>query len=54
MTDDIEYYRERALIESRRAAEAENADVAEVHAELARMFEALADQPELRIGPTTA
>ena len=50
MAEDTEYYRERARIERIRADEAARANVAAIHAELARMFEAMAEQPELRLG----
>ncbi len=50
MAEDTEYYRERARIERIRVNEADRADVAAIHAELARMFEAMADQPDLRPG----
>ena len=54
MIDDAEHYRARATTERQRAAEAERADVAEIHAELARMYEAWVDQPGLRPGPLAA
>ena len=48
MINDIEYYRERARVERERAAESDRADVAEVHSELARLYEAMVEQPALR------
>lgn len=50
MAEDTEYYRERARIERIRVNEADRVDVASIDAALARMFEAMADQPELRPG----
>ena len=46
--DDAEYYRRRAATERARAKEAERADIAAIHEELARLYEALVDQEELR------
>ena len=45
---DIEYYRARAIQEREAAADASQREVAMIHEELARLYEALADQPELR------
>lgn len=45
---DIEYYRRRASAERELARSAESADVAEIHDELARQYEALIEQEELR------
>jgi len=53
MSGNTEYYRERARIERNLADEADRADVAAIHAELARMFEAMADQPALRPGSSS-
>lgn len=47
-TDDIEYYRGRAATERARSAEAQREDVAEIHLELALMYEALVEQEALR------
>ena len=48
-SDEIEYYRARAIEERKAAADASQANVAAIHEELARLYEALADQPELRL-----
>ena len=47
-SDEIEYYRARAIEEREAAADASKLNVAAIHEELARLYEALADQPELR------
>ena len=49
-SDDIEYYRARAAEERRAAADATQSEVAAIHAELARLYEALIGQPELGLG----
>lgn len=46
--DDTKYYRERAVSERAMALCAAAQNVAEIHDELARQYEALAHQPELR------
>ncbi|HEY1143247.1 MAG TPA: hypothetical protein VGE68_04350 [Sphingomicrobium sp.] len=46
--DDIEYYRQRAATERALAESADRKIVAEIHAELARQYEALVEQAELR------
>lgn len=46
--DDVRYYRERAETERARAEEATREDVAEIHLELALMYEALVEQDQLR------
>ena len=46
--DSIEYYRNRAIAERTAAAKAENVQVAEIHAELARLYDALVEHSELR------
>ena len=46
--DDEEYFRARAIQERQAAADATRSEVALIHAELARLYEALAAQPELR------
>lgn len=43
------YYRARAIEERKAAADASQANVAMIHEELARLYEALAQHPELRI-----
>ena len=45
---DAEYNRQRAEAETRMAQEASRADVAAIHAELAKQYQALVDQVELR------
>ena len=45
---DEEYFRARAIEEHQAAADATQAEVAMIHEELARLYEALAEQPELR------
>ena len=47
---DIEYYRTRAAEERRAAADATQSEVAAIHLELARLYQALVEQPELRLG----
>ena len=47
-SNDLEYYRQRAIRERALAKEAERQDVAEIHEELARQYEALVEQDELR------
>lgn len=48
MDDDVSYYRHRATTERRMASEASRADVAAIHLELAKQYQALVDQIELR------
>ena len=45
---DEDYYRGRALEERIAAEDAAQANVAQIHEELARLYDALADHPELR------
>jgi hypothetical protein len=45
---DVAYYRERAKTERKLAAASENEDVAAIHEELARQYEALVEQADLR------
>ena len=47
--DDVAYYRRRASDERKRAREASRANVAAIHDELARQYEALIEHKELRI-----
>ena len=47
-SQDEDYYRARAIEERRAARDASQANVAMIHEELARLYEALAQQPELR------
>jgi len=46
--DDVEYYRQRALSERTLAESADRRIVAEIHTELARQYEALIEQADLR------
>lgn len=46
--EDVEYYRQRAATERAMAATAERAEVAAIHEELARQYEALVEQDTLR------
>ena len=46
--DDTEYYRQRAADERAAALKAENQNVALIHQELARQYQALVDRAELR------
>ena len=48
-SEDIEYYQARAAQEREAAADASQSNVAAIHEELARLYDALADQPELRL-----
>ena len=45
---DIEYYRQRAVDERAMALRADRRNVAAIHEELARQYQALVDQAELR------
>jgi uncharacterized protein YPO0396 len=45
---DVEYYRQRASAERALAKDARKADVAAIHEELARQYEALVDRSDLR------
>ena len=47
-SNEIEYYRTRAIEEREAAADAAQSNVAAIHEELARLYEELADQPEQR------
>jgi predicted glycoside hydrolase/deacetylase ChbG (UPF0249 family) len=46
--DDTSYYRQRAVTERALALAAERQNVREIHQELARQYEALATQVDLR------
>ena len=48
LTDEIEYYRTRAAQEREAAADASQSEVAAIHLELARLYEALVREPALR------
>ena len=45
---DDEYYRARAIEERKAAENASQREVAMIHEELARLYEALVEQPDLR------
>ena len=47
-SSDVEYYRQRASAERELARDAERADVAAIHEELARQHEALVNRADLR------
>ena len=47
-SQDTEYYRQRAIDERAMALKAERRDVAAIHEELARQYQALVDDAELR------
>ena len=47
-SSDVEYYRQRARAERELAQDAHRADVAAIHEELARQYEALVNRAELR------
>ena len=47
-SDDVSYYRKRAQVERERAKLSSREDIAEIHEELARLYEALIDQTSLR------
>lgn len=47
-SEDTEYYRQRAVAERAMALKADRQDVAAIHEELARQYQALVDQAELR------
>ena len=48
MSNDSEYYRQRATAERKLALAADRQEVAEIHLELARLYDALVDQPGIR------
>jgi hypothetical protein len=48
-SDEIEYYRARAEQERKAADDASQADVAAIHLELAKAYEALVREPALRL-----
>ena len=47
-SDDLSYYRERAAAEHEAAKVSTNSDIAEIHEELACLYEALIKHEELR------
>ena len=48
MSEDTAYYRERANAERALALKSARQNIAEIHEELARLYQALADQETLR------
>ena len=48
MSSDTEYYRQRAVRERELALKSERQNVAAIHEELARQYQALVDKAELR------
>lgn len=46
--NDTEYYRQRAVDERAAALKAERRDIAAIHEELARQYQALVEKAELR------
>ena len=46
--DDVSYYRQRAQTERERAKLSSSEDIAEIHEELARLYEALIEHASLR------
>ena len=46
--NDVDYYRARATEERRRALASDRQNVAEIHLELARLYDALVHQPAIR------
>jgi hypothetical protein len=49
--DDISYYRQRAVTQRAMAQLAERQGVREIHEELARLYDALVEQEDLRNEP---
>jgi hypothetical protein len=49
-SNDIAYFRRRATDERASALKADRRDVAEIHLELARLYQALVDREDLRKG----
>ena len=47
-SDDLAYYRQRAAAERERAKASSSADIAEIHEELARLYDALIAHESLR------
>ncbi len=48
MSTDVEYYRARAKAEREQALLASRQNVVEIHLELARLYDALVDEPAIR------
>ena len=51
---DVDYYRRRATQEREKALAADRRDVAAIHLELARLYDALVDVPAIRPKPRMA
>ena len=47
-SEDVSYFRQRAETERERAKLSKNEDIAEIHAELARLYDAMAEHSSLR------
>lgn len=47
-SDDVAYYRERARVERERAKTSSKSDIAEIHEELAELYDALIEHEVLR------
>lgn len=47
-SEEIEYYRKRAQAEREQAKHSSRKDIAEIHEELARLYDALTEHEELR------
>lgn len=47
-SDDLAYFRQRAAVERERAKASGSADIAEIHEELARLYDALIEHESLR------
>ena len=47
-SEDLEYYRQRAAVERERAKSSSRLDIAEIHEELARLYDALVEHEGLR------
>ena len=45
---DLEYYRARTIEEREQALAADRQDIAEIHLELARLYDALVNEPAIR------
>lgn len=51
-SNDTEYYRQRAITERELAKASTRSNVAAIHEELARQYDALVEHAELRQGPS--
>jgi hypothetical protein len=47
-SEDLDYYRKRAAVERERAKSSSRSDIAEIHEELARLYDALIEHEVLR------